>query len=212
MPEHARRARHPRAVDEDGTVTHVDAPRPLLDGSRGVDDRQVEVGPFREAVEHPRPVRRRLREDDRETDRFARRPAGGAALQRRARPGPTASAPPGAPHRRAASDRARGPRERGLTPSAAALGLRASAQAAARRASRPPYRASNASTSSRRASAACLAVPAGSASPPPARHASSARCPVRSGTICSICRKATRRRHSSCSSARRVEACASCRR
>jgi hypothetical protein len=69
VPEHARGARHALAFEKDGVVTHVAAPCALLDGSRRVDDRQLEVGPFREAVEHPRPVRGRLGEHDRETER-----------------------------------------------------------------------------------------------------------------------------------------------
>ncbi len=67
----ALRARNAHAAQEDGTVLRLDAPRAAGDGVGRVDDREVDLGLSRHAVEERCPVRRRLREDRRHAHRHA---------------------------------------------------------------------------------------------------------------------------------------------
>ena len=83
-------------------MPELDVPRPLLDRAGGVDDGQVELLPFSQAVEHPGPVRRGLREDDRETERSVAGP--------RAQPFRGGALGPGRPPPRHTAHRADGQR------------------------------------------------------------------------------------------------------
>ena len=137
-------------------MARLELPLPPLDGASRVDRRQVDLR--RAAASRSSiglPVRRRLREHERRAETGAApRPSpeprrGGVALgSRRPPPPPT--------RERAWSGSVAVERERGAGQRAARSPprARASAQAAARRASRPPCRRSNASTSSPSASAA----------------------------------------------------------
>ena len=79
--QHARGARNAEAAEEDGSVLRLDAPGASGDGSRRVDDGQVDLGERGDTVEKRSAIRGGLREDGCDPDRRRIRRRGECAEQ-----------------------------------------------------------------------------------------------------------------------------------
>ena len=184
-------------------MPRLDRPGAPLHRAARVEDGQVELGPLGDPVEHHRPERRRLGNHHRQPHRpvgpTAARASVAAASALGARRAP-APQPRGA-HGAGASGRGGAPRARGRLVGAAVPGAQ-SDQAAARRASRPPWRRLERRRRARRArSAASAAAPSGTGPARPGEPRELRPLADRAaGASAAIWRSATRRWHSRWSS------------